>query len=525
MFRSFTAITLCALLASCSWTDAAAPSETLAPLVPTSSVPLRKEPGDPKAEPISIRFDGISDELGLTLSITTPGDADGETTFANDGYGNIEDAQSFISGVQIRQDGNPLPALQSKLGWTVKHRPGVMLTVTYRLRTSDQLRMDSGYDSFMSPIIHDGLFHLFGNQAFLLPTGRRGTDIIKLRVDARRAVGDGQFASSFGPGTAAQEVIAKRSQVGQALYLGGPVNLTLTDTPAGRIGVAFSFMDKSVQGDEMRRDVRAVVEAGRKFFNDTQPWYLVSIYGAERGGSPINVGGGTGMKNAFAMYVASDLNFSNEEHREHFRWVLSHEYFHQWNGLTIRVASQPNSDDDDRSVYWFSEGVTEFYAMRLLTRAGLQTPDRALDVLNHKLLRYTQNSKRDLNAEAAAALFFTDADGEQIPYLRGYIAAWYADIAMRRHSGGERGLDDAMRALIIRSKSDPGFRVTTAFLASYLGDGMSAQDRKTFEIFVTEGGAAPINPDSFAPCLLGNYESTVLKFQFAESDNVSCFTH
>ena len=493
--------------------------------MPTSSLLLREEPSDPKTEPISIRFDGRSDELGLTLSITTPGDVDGETTFANEGYGNIKDAQSFLSDVQIRQDGHPLPALQSKLGWTVKHRPGGMLTVTYRLLISGPLTMDSGHDRFMSPIIHDGLFHLFGNQAFLLPTGRRGADIIKLKVDARRAVGNGHFASSFGPGAAPQEVLAKRSQIGQALYLGGPINLTVTDTPAGRVGVAFSFMDKSVQADKMVSDVRAVVEAGRKFFDDTQQWYLVSVYGAERGDSAINVGGGTGMTNAFAMYVASDLNLSNDEHREHFRWVLSHEYFHQWNGLTIRVASQPNSDEDDRSVYWSSEGVTEFYAMRLLTRAGLQIPDRSLDVLNHKLLRYAQNSKRDLNAEAAAALFFTDADGEQIPYLRGYIAAWYADMAIRRHSGGGRSLDDAMRALVLRSKSDSKFRVTTAFLASYLGDGMSAQDRKTFEKFVTEGGGAPIDPDSFTPCLVGNYESEVLQFQFAESENVSCFTH
>ena len=525
MLRSLTAIALCALLASCSPTGAGVPSETVTPPVAASSLPLREEYGDPKAEPISIRFDRISDDMGLTLSITTPGDADGETTFANEGYGNIKDAQIFISSVQIHQDGHPLPALQSKLGWTVKHRPGGILTVIYRLPISGRLRMDSGHDSFMSPIVHDGLFHLFGNQAFLMPTGRRGADIIKLKVDATGAVGDGYFASSFGPGAAPQEVLAKRSQVGQALYLGGPINLTVTDTPTGRVGVAFSFMDKSVQGDKMEKDVLAVVEAGRKFFDDTQPWYLVSVYGAERSDPAINVGGGTGLTNAFAMYVASDLNLSNDEHREHFRWVLSHEYFHQWNGLTIRVASQPSSDEDDRSVYWSSEGVTEFYAMRLLTRAGLQTPERALDVLNHKLLRYLQNSKRDLSAEAAAALFFTDADGEQIPYLRGYIAAWYADMAMRRHSGGERSLDDAMRALVVRSKSDPKFRVTTAFLASYLGDEMSAQDRRTFERFITEGGAAPIGPDSFAPCLVGNYESAVLRFEFTASENVSCFTH
>ena len=87
------------------------------------------------------------------------------------------------------------------------------------------------------------------------------------------------------------------------------------------------------------------------------------------------------------------------------------------------MASHAGVDDDDASVYWFSEGATEFYTMRLLTRAGLQSPERSRDVLNNKLQRYAANSKRGVGADAAGALFWTDADGEQIPYLRGYLAA------------------------------------------------------------------------------------------------------
>jgi predicted metalloprotease with PDZ domain len=113
------------------------------------------------------------------------------------------------------------------------------------------------------------------------------------------------------------------------------------------------------------------------------------------------LGGGMGLTNSFVMFAKAGLDFSAAEQREQFRWVLAHEYFREWNGLTLRVASLPKSDDD-ASVYWFSEGVTEFYTMRLLTRAGLQSPARSRDVLDDRLTRYGANSKRGLSAKDAA---------------------------------------------------------------------------------------------------------------------------
>lgn len=40
-----------------------------------------------------------------------------------------------------------------------------------------------------------------------------------------------------------------------------------------------------------------------------------------------------------------------------------------------------------------------------------------------RLSRYAANRKRDIGATAAGALFWSDSNGEQIPYLRGYLSA------------------------------------------------------------------------------------------------------
>lgn len=480
------------------------------------------------ADPITIRFDRLSPKEGLTLSVTAPGDRDGETTFSNESCCGIENAQTYIRDVRAQVSGRPVTVERTPAGWKITHKPDQAVTVTYRLPPSGPMQMDAGTPGQFRPLVRTGLLHLIGTTALLLPVGRSGSDPVQLAIDATRVADDDHFVSSFGAGAYLRNIRSTRRQITSALYLGGAIALSLHDTPKGKVAVAYSGMLPTLRADELRSDALAIVAAERGFFDDGQPWYLVSVHGGVRNGSPITLGGGTGLTNSFAMFVAEDLDFSNPEHREQFRWVLAHEYFHQWNGLTLRVASRPGSDEDDTSVYWFSEGVTEFYTMRLLTRAGLQSPSRSLDILNNKFMRYGTNSKRTASAEAAGHLFWTDRDGEQIPYLRGYLAAWYADLAAKRSEGGNQGMDASIKVLVARAKAEPSFRLGNAFLADFLGRGLLPQDADALRTFVVEGGEAPLDTGSFLPCLKGQRQvvagQSVLQFDFSNSDS-GCFQH
>ena len=480
-------------------------------------------------EPIAIRFDQWTPQDGLTLSITVPGDRDGVTRFSNTTCCGIADARVFVRDVKVSSSGHPLAVVDTATGWTVHHRRGASLTVTYRLPPSGPLRIDSGTQGQFQPLVDARTFHLIGTTALVLPTGRAGNDPVILEFDATRMASHGRFVSSFGAGGSLHRVRTTRANVASSLFLGGALDLTTHASDRGTVTVAYSGMRPSPHEAELTDDVFAIVEAERRFFGDAQPWYLVSVRGAERNGSHVNLGGGMGMTNAFAMFAASDLDASNPEHREQFRWVIAHEYFHQWNGRQLQVASLPGSEHDDASVYWFSEGVTDFYATRLLTRAGLLSPGAALDTLNRKLLRYATNGKRNISASEAGPLFWTDAEAEQIPYLRGYLAAWYVELAALRDSDGRRGLDEAMKALVRRAKAEPAFRVDSLFLADYLSQGLTAQDAGVLHRFIIEGGETPLSTDSFRPCLAGTMEkleagTPVLQFAFAGPDT-TCFHH
>ena len=494
--------------------------------VPAVAVTTSRRPASP--EPIILRIERWSAGGGLTISVTMPGDSDGTTTISNHPCCGNHEAHAFVSDVQASSAGRPLAVENKAAGWIVHHAPGDLLTVTYRLPPSGPLLIRSGTAGQYRPLVDAATYHLLGSTALLLPVGRAGSGPVVLDFDATKVASHGRFVSSFGEGTALHGIRTTRADLASAIFLGGAISLRLRHGDGGTVAVAFSAMRPSVRSDALTQDALAIVGAERRFFDDAQPWYLVSVRGAERRGSNIYLGGGSGHTNAFAMFTADDIDASNAENREQFRWVIAHEYFHQWNGRQLQVASLPGTDQDDASSYWFSEGVTDFYATRLLTRAGLQTPAASLETLNRKLLQYATNSKRNLSAREAGPLFWTDADAEQIPYLRGYLAAWFVELGSARAHDGEPGLDAAMRSLVKRAQAEPAFRVDNAFLVRYMGERLGKADAETLRRFITDGGEAPLDPDSFRPCLTGMNESmsgkSVLQFTFSGPDT-SCFQH
>lgn len=125
-------------------------------------------------------------------------------------------------------------------------------------------------------------------------------------------------------------------------------------------------------------------------------------------------------------------------------------------------------------------------------------------------------------------MFWSDEDGQRIPYLRGYLAAWDADLALRRARHDDRGLDRSVLALIRRAEAEPALRVDTPFLADHLARGMRPSDARRFRDFVVAGGDAPLRADAFAPCLRPEptrAATAPLQLEFADPHKVACFRH
>jgi predicted metalloprotease with PDZ domain len=151
----------------------------------------------------------------------------------------------------------------------------------------------------------------------------------------------------------------------------------------------------------------------RGFWNDDQfPYFLVTLkpYDRDSGSSD-----GSAFTNAFWMYVSRQDSFAG------LLPQLAHEAFHAWN--PARMGVLPKSD----AIQWFTEGLTDYYAYRLLLQAGVLKPTAYIDSLNQALRRFPSSSD---------------------PYVRGRVIGLWLDAAIRRDSLGQRSLDDVMFEMV-----------------------------------------------------------------------------
>ena len=205
---------------------------------------------------------------------------------------------------------------------------------------------------------------------------------------------------------------------------------------------AWSFSDEEFQALAAR-----IVALGREFFSEfDQPFYLISLIQVGERGSGASSYGGTGLSSSFALFLTPDTDLAPRPGGGGVAWLLAHELFHEWNGHAITLA-QP-----EQLGYWFSEGFTDFYARRLLFRAGLTDRERYVESWNHKLAALAANPERAAPAERVREAFWTSHDVGEVPYQRGDLIALYVDHAIRARTGGAQSLDDLMRELVRRGR-------------------------------------------------------------------------
>ena len=129
--------------------------------------------------------------------------------------------------------------------------------------------------------------------------------------------------------------------------------------------------------------------------------------------------------------------------------------------------------EPEASLYWFSEGFTDYYSYVLLARAGILTADDVVARVNEVLRLYALSPARNAKEEQIVREFFTSEPVSKQPYWRGALLAMTWDGRIRRATDGKKSLDDVMRDLLARWKADSSVALTPetvdAAVRSYLG--------------------------------------------------------
>ncbi|CAG0960722.1 hypothetical protein PHYC_00711 [Phycisphaerales bacterium] len=201
--------------------------------------------------------------------------------------------------------------------------------------------------------------------------------------------------------------------------------------------------------DDIEKIARAQIRVFGGFPRDR---YLFIIHAAP------GIGGGTEHLNSTVCQTRPE-SFDDEKAYKRFLGLLSHELFHTWNVKAFRPQGLvPYNYDRENytTLLWVAEGFTNYYDSLMLVRAGLLQPKEYLEAMTATL-----RGEIDLPGGAVQSLEDSSFDAwtkfsRPTPdspnstvsfYSRGEVTALALDLTIRRHSAGEKSLDDAMRTM------------------------------------------------------------------------------
>jgi predicted metalloprotease with PDZ domain len=382
----------------------------------------------------------------------------------------LEDAILDDEAVQVRR---------------VRHPPGEAITIEYRLTRIGNPDPESQKDAY-APVLSPQYFQVIGNGAWIVPRGER-TKRFTIAMNWQLPA-DWSIANSFGANQRTQTFNTTLQNFRHALYLGGDFRLasfTVRNQPVWiAIRSDWGFFDENLV-DLAKR----VFETERNFWNDhSQPYYLISVIPVGRASDGVNTGG-TALENAFAMFLAPRTQLKD------IRFLLTHEYFHNWNPQKLGDLKSP-----EPLMYWWSEGVTDFYTQRLMLRSGLTSPKEFAKAYNDALRAYHESKARNAPNTRINAEFWKDAAVGKLPYQRGMLFAAVLDREIKTATNGRESLDDVMRDLFSVARK-PGAKpldadIINAAISKRLGRSYAAEIKRDIE----EGQTVELSDATLGAC-------------------------
>ena len=406
---------------------------------------------------LSYQFTPVLEADGLTAIAVTmrfDGDADGETVIElPDRWAGTGELYKGIANLTV-EDGS-IGAGADPAHRIVRHAPGAVLSLSYRVIPTDDRDPGPGYEK-AHPVIRPRWFYIHGEGAILLPEGRED-------APAHFAWGpapDGWTLASDIDG--ASDLTA--TGVATAIFAGGGDWRVLT-ADAGGAPLRLAIRGEWDFTDEQLRDsIERIIAAENTYLSDDAIPYFVSLIpltGAETGALS---SGGTGRTHGFALAATRNNDLGD------FLRTIAHEYGHRWFGNEFGPVAE-----DEAVEYWFTEGFGDFLAGRSLVASGVWTPADYARMLNRTLLRYGSSSARNTPNAELAEIFWEGPDPMQAPYDRGHLFALELD-----------GAGDALKPALVRMATRPD---------SF--DPAATQSERFLEAF-------PVDPPRLAAMLAGN---------------------
>jgi predicted metalloprotease with PDZ domain len=213
----------------------------------------------------------------------------------------------------------------------------------------------------------------------------------------------------------------------------------------------------------------------------------------------VEAGGGLEHKDSTLLMTS---RWTTRDRGRYLRWLgtVSHELFHAWNVKQLRPAAL-GPFDYEREAFtpslWMVEGLTSYYGPLAVHRAGISTREEFLEALSGPIEALQTTPGRlvqpvaDASYDAWIKYYRRNENSPNTTvsyYTKGAVIGFLLDARVREATGGQRSLDDVLKAAYARYSGERGFRpgefeaVASAVAGVDLGGWFDGAVRSTDEL-------------------------------------------
>jgi predicted metalloprotease with PDZ domain len=256
------------------------------------------------------------------------------------------------------------------------------------------------------------------------------------------------------------------------------------------VWVALRGRDWNFSDDSLLSMLQRTVALQRAFWDDFEvPYYTVVLtplaprpvvsYGQVSATTTLYLG--TSLTNSFTAFVTPHRHLDIED----LSHLFHHELMHHWIGCHIRNGGQPH----DMQMAWFSEGFTEYFALKNQLKGGFLTEEQYMGRLNSDFFDVLHHSpKRSASNQEISGCFFTDPECRQIPYARGCVFAFFLDNAFKAGSRGQTSLHRLMLDMLeYYQRSDRDLLHNFDFFLQHCSDYLQKDALPAYEKYILKG--------------------------------------
>lgn len=414
---------------------------------------------------IKVEFKG--DKSGIT-KIQLPTSFGGQ----EDLYKSINNLKAVTPSTELIENNN----LETK---TIKHLPNQQIMLEYDLIQDWNGVPQAGSGSQDSgggyrPILQKDYFHFLGSGGFVLPVLKEENKL-KVSILWKSIPTNWTLANSFGASQTKQKFSTTMGKLYSSVFVGGDFQITKRTVKGKSVFTAIRGKWKFTN-DDFANLAEKIIAVERDFWKDyNQPYYLITLIPLEAQPNALSIGG-TGLTNSFATFVTPNATLEN------LTFLISHEYFHNWNSPKLGGLADP-----EQKLYWFSEGFTDYYTYLLLLRSGLFDLEKYIAQYNKTLSEYYLSPYKNISNQQLADDFFKSYGIGQVAYWRGFLLATKWNQIILEQNNGKKSLDDLMREIFGDAKTNKYGKLSKERIIAYLNKYAKHNFAEDIEKYIERG--------------------------------------